>query len=421
MEKAVGTLAFARHTTLLHGLVLLACGPLFAVPSAAKTIRLDSKSDWFEVLSGPSLRPGDVIELEAGVYSDPRRLVISQRGQHGQPIIIRPAAGAQVVFRRPDSKQNTINLEGCQYFVLRGIEITGGAAGIRIGAKGQWASKFIALENLHIHHIGGVAVTANNSGETYQGLRFHRNHIHHTSGHGEGFYLGSNNAKDGSTQGYIFDSIVEGNYIHDLRGPSVSQGDGIEIKDGSYNNIVRDNVIHDTQYPGITIYGTDGRAANVIERNVIWNSGDHGIQAAADAVVRNNVIFDVAADGIHCRNHQSAVVGNLQLLHNTIRNPSSIRVSAPESLSGPVVVAGNAVSGTLRIPDRVEITQRGNVTGVTELYPSPGSTTIGAAVKAFVPDDDFNGTPRQSTHDAGAYRFDPSGNPGWTIQSGFKQ
>jgi hypothetical protein len=414
-------LAFGRHFAFIQLVTLLACWHVLAVECDGKTVRLNPQSKWFDVLSGPSLDPGDVIELEAGVYSDSRRLVISQRGQHGQPIVVRAAPGARVVFQRPDAKQNTINLEGCQYFVLRGIEITGGAAGIRIGAKGEWPAKFIALETLHIHHIGGVAVTANHAGETYQGLRFRGNHIHHTAGHGEGFYLGSNNAKDGSTQGYIFDSLIEGNYIHDLRGPDVSQGDGIEIKDGSYNNIIRDNVIHDTQFPGITVYGTDGKAPNLIERNVIWNSGDNGIQAAAEAVVRNNVIFDVAGDGIHCRNHQSAVVGNLQLLHNTIRNRSSIRISPPKTLSGPIVVAGNAVSGTLRIPQRADIMLEGNVTDVTDLFPSPGSPVIGAAAAKFVPETDFNNTPRESTRDAGAYRFDPAGNPGWKIQPGFKR
>jgi hypothetical protein len=96
---------------------------------------------------------------------------------------------------------------------------------------------------MHIHHVGGVAVTANSPGNAYEGLVFRRNHIHHTSGHGEGFYLGCNNKSDGSTAGYMFNSLVEQNYIHDLNGPNISQGDGVEIKDGSYNNIVRDNVL----------------------------------------------------------------------------------------------------------------------------------------------------------------------------------
>lgn len=394
---------------------------LAGMPSGrAETIQLHPRMDWFGVLSGPSLDPGDIIELDEGIYTDPRRLAISQRGTEAQPIILRAKPGASVVIERPDARQNTINLQGCQYFVVQGLEIRGGAAAIRIGAQPESPAKFITLENLHIHHVGGVAVTANNPGEIYEGMRFRRNHIHHTAGHGEAFYLGSNNAADGSTNGYLFDSVIEQNYIHDLRGANVSQGDGIEIKDGGYNNVIRDNVIHDTHYPGIIVYSADGKAPNVIERNVIWGSADHGIQAAADAIVRNNIIFDVAGDGIHCRNHQSAVVGRLQLLHNTIRNRSAIRIALPERPSGPIVVAGNAVSGTLRIGEHPSVTQVGNVTGVTQLFPTAGSKVIDAAAMRFTPEDDFNGHSRDRSHDAGAYRFDAEGNPGWQIQPGFK-
>ena len=73
----------------------------------------------------------------------------------------------------------------------------------------------------------------------------------------------------------MFDSLIEGNYIHNTNGPSVAQGDGIEIKEGSYGNIVRDNVIHDTNYPGIITYSTVGNGPpNVLEGNVVWNSDD---------------------------------------------------------------------------------------------------------------------------------------------------
>lgn len=400
--------------TLLSSLVLL------ANVTQAKTVKLTPADDWFTVLSGPTLSPGDEIELSTGVYSDARRLAISQQGKPGHPIVIRAANNAQVRFKRPDGRQNTINLEGCQYFILRGIEITGGAAAIRMGRRAAHQAKHITLEDLHIHHIGGVAITANNPGEIYEHLVLRRNHIHHTSGHGEAFYLGSNNAADGSTNGYIFDSIIENNYIHHLNGPQISQGDGIELKDGSYNNIVRDNVIHDTNYPGIIVYGTDGKSANIIERNVIWNSGDHGIQAAADAIIRNNLISESKGDGIHCRNHQSAVVGNLQILHNTIFSKSAVRIVAPESFSGSVVVANNAVSGLLRIPQSPRVVTAANLEGVEELFPGPGSKCLGVAKAEFVPDDDFNGTPRDNTRDVGAYRHSASGNPGWKVQPGFK-
>jgi len=393
----------------------------FLVTANAKTVRVSSQDQtWFGVLSGDSLEPGDELVLEAGTYSDPRRLQITQRGTKEKPIIIRAAKGAKVIIKRPDARQNSINLAGCQYLIIKGIEITGGDAAIRIGKRGEHPAKFITIENLHIHHIGGVAITANYPGEIYEGLTFRHNHIHHTGGHGEAFYLGSNNKPDGSTNGYVFNCVVENNYIHDLKGGTVSQGDGIELKDGSYGNIIRDNVIHDTNYPGIIVYDTDGKAPNIIERNAIWNTGDHGIQAAADAIIRNNVIFDTKGEGIHCRNHQSAIVGNLTIVHNTILTKTPIRIVAPKQFSGKVVVANNAFGGNPRIPSSPEISSVANVTGIKEKFPSSGSKCIGAAEPTHIAKDDFNGKRREGSRDVGAYRFSTKGNGGWKFGKGFK-
>ncbi|MFT4550207.1 MAG: hypothetical protein ACI8XO_001291 [Verrucomicrobiales bacterium] len=388
----------------------------------AKTVHISPQDkQWFNILSGPSLDPGDEIVLAAGTYSDPRRVQISQRGSATKPITIRAAEGAKVVIKRPDARQNSLNLAGCQHLIIRDLEITGGDAAIRIGKRDEHLTKFITLENLHIHHIGGVGVTANYPGEIYQSLIFRHNHIHHTGGHGEAFYLGSNNRPDGSTSGYIFNSVIENNYIHDLKGGTVSQGDGIELKDGCYGNLIRDNVIHDTNYPGIIVYDTDGKAPNIIERNAIWNTGDHGIQAAADAIIRNNVIFDTKGDGIHCRNHQSAIVGNLSIVHNTIFSKSTIRIVAPEKFSGRLIVANNALSTEPRIPTNKAITNTGNVTGIKQRFPNVTSECVGAANLAHLTKFDFNGTARDQARDAGAYKFNAAGNPGGEISEGFKK
>ncbi|MGY8641032.1 MAG: chondroitinase-B domain-containing protein [Verrucomicrobiales bacterium] len=102
----------------------------------AKTIEISPLDKiWFEVLSGPSLAPGDEIVLASGTYSDPRRLQITQRGTATKPITIRAATGANVIFKRPDARQNSLNLAGCQYLILKDLEITGGDAAIRIGKK----------------------------------------------------------------------------------------------------------------------------------------------------------------------------------------------------------------------------------------------------------------------------------------------
>jgi parallel beta-helix repeat protein len=430
----------------------------------AETYEVTPDSDWFSRLHGDKLQPGDAVVLHEGIYRDARRLSIGHRGTAQRPVVICAASGERVVLQRPDARQNSINIEGAQYLTLRGIEITGGAAGIRMNKSARHPCKFITLEDLHIHHVGGVAVTANQPGNHYEGMVFRRNHIHHTSGHGEGFYLGVNNKADGSTAGYLFNSLIEGNYIHDLKGPGVSQGDGIEIKDGSFNNVVRNNVIHDTNYPGILVYGTDGKAANIVESNLVWNTGDHGIQAAAEAIIRNNVVFDCRADGIYSRAHQSAVVGNLQILHNTVvalrPGTACVRVAVSDSerrLNGPVVIANNALYAqdscfALRVPSTTsllrDISLAGNVgAGPTDglprntpsdywnpvgdldrdldkagdWYPLGNSAVIGAADPRFRVTVDFNGTARETSRDAGAYVFDPQGNPGKAMHPAFRE
>ncbi|MFT5495794.1 MAG: hypothetical protein ACI9TH_001187 [Kiritimatiellia bacterium] len=303
----------------------------------AGTIELTPQDDWMKVLHGDGLRPGDEVVLKAGVYSDARMLTLAHRGSRDRPIIIR---GEGAVIKRPDARQNTINMIGVQYLKLQDIEITGGDTAIRISGTREYPARSVTLEGLHIHHIGGVGVTCNHEGNTYAEMHFLRNHIHHTGGHGEGFYLGGNDAS-----AIFHSSIVELNYIHDLKGGTVSQGDGIELKHGSYGNLVRGNVIHDTKYPGIIVYGTCGEAVNDITGNLIWNSGDHGIQAAADAKVSGNVIVYPGSDGIYASTHQGAKPGNLLIHDNIVRvrgGGRAIRINRPDDgYAGQISVRDN--------------------------------------------------------------------------------
>ena len=281
-------------------------------------------------------------------------------------------------------------------------------------------------------------------------MHFLNNEIFNTGGEGEGFYLGGNN-----NSAQFFNGIIERNYIHHLNGPTVTQGDGIELKDGSYNNIVRDNVIHDTKYPGILIYGVEEQGGpNVIERNVIWNSGDHAIQAAADAIIRNNIIFSSAGNGIHSQNHQGAIPGNLTIENNTIRtNGDAIRINSPTggAYSGPIEIANNALypagSFAVNLPFKTNTNISGNIgTGFStsglvssqfnnsgnllsdfenfaamNAFPAIGSKLIGAGVASLQPGDDFNLNSRSGSADAGAYIYDVNGNPGWPTGPSFKQ
>jgi len=414
-----------------------------------------SPSNWFNVLNGSSLNPGEEVVLSAGVYSHNSRLSFGSFGTAENPITIRAAEGANVVITRPSASQNVMDIEGAQYVTFRGLDIVGGSAGIRIRRKSGRQPTSLTFEDMVIRNTAGGGFTANEDGTTYDGLIFRRNEIRAVGGDA-GYYLGCNNGSGGSTACVFKNGLVEGNYVHDLGG---GVGDGIQIKDGSYNNIIRDNVVVNSGGEGsVVVYGTDGNARNIIEGNVIWNSGDNAIQAASEATIRNNIIFSAAGDSIRSQNHQSAVVGNLTIVNNTVFSTGGrdvLDIYKSGTLSGPIVVANNALYATddgraIRLPSSGDITVVGNLgigfdqpaslsndpsawdpTGnlladfgsfaSMDAFPIPGSNLIGAGDASYQPDVDFNGISRSGSNDVGAYVYNAAGNPGWQIVSAFKE
>jgi MYXO-CTERM domain-containing protein len=389
-------------------------------------------------------QPGDEIVLRGGTYTLNQRFSIDDvRGTQAAPIVFRAKDGEVPIIHQPDANQNVIDVVNAEYLIFRGLEISGGSHGLRL-----IQARFVTVEGCNIHDTGDVALSAN-SGGSYQGLRILRNNIHHTNNTGEGMYLGCN-----SNACRMFDSLIEGNYVHHTNGPTVDQGDGIEIKEGSYNNIVRNNVIHDTNYPCILTYSTVGNGApNILEANVMWNCGDHGIQSAADAVIRNNIILGSNAHGIAMQPHQAGVPGNLTVVHNTILHPTNDAINVSGAAGsiviannavyaqsgnairvagtlGGVVVAGNVGMGALSGPsggliasgtlaaDFVAASFSGQPPN--NVFPKAGSKLIAAGNATHVVQVDFNGTARNGVADVGAYKFDAMGNPGWPIGPGPK-
>ncbi len=385
-----------------------------------------------------NLSPGDELVLRGGTYFFNGNVTLSANGTAAQPIVMRAKDGETPVIQQATSNQNVVEINGSSYFVVSGITFTGGSHGVRL-----INSDFVTIQDCEIYETGDVALSAN-SGGTYDGLKILRNHIHHTNGTGEGMYLGCNN--DGCR---IANSLIEGNYIHHTNRSTVEQGDGIEIKEGSYANIIRNNVIHDTNYPGILLYSTVGNGAqNLVEGNVVWNVADNTMQVAADAVIRNNIILGNVA----FRSHQSGSPSNIEFVNNTVvSSGSGIEV---RNVSGSVVIANNAVyaqGGAIRLISgdlsQVQLSANvgagglsggssgysdgngiasdlvnGHYNGVPpiDVFPAAGSALIGAANPAYVPGTDFNGTARNGALDVGAYKSSQGGNPGWSIATGFK-
>jgi len=404
----------------------------------------------FERLAN-ALQPGDELVLHGGTYSQSGRRAITAKGTPDKPIIIRAAEnGSPLLTRSPETltRQNNIEFVDCAHLVIRGLRFQGGSSGVRF-IRGH----HVTLEDCEIFETRNNALTMN-SGNCHAFV-LRRNHIHHTglaeSGatEGEGMYIGCHPGNCSTT-----DSLIEDNYIHHLRGTSDGGNDGIEIKAGSCGNVVRNNVIHDTNlgrhYPGIFVYG-GGAGTNLVEGNVIWNAGE-GIQVVSDAVVRNNIIFNCSATGITGAPHaalrqmrdvsivnntvfQSPVgarlrwsgATNMVFVNNAIYCPARVAVDVR---AGANLLRNNFVHGALNgvSLDGVALLDGGEPASAfaefagKNFWPKAGSLLIGRAEAKFAPAVDFNGRARKAPFDVGAYETDGRAeNPGWTIQAGPKK
>lgn len=398
-----------------------------------------------------ALAPGDELVLHGGVYSQSGRRAVTAQGTSSEPIVIHAADGEQPLLTRPADhmdRYNNIEFIDCRHLIIRGLRFKGGNCGVRF-IRGH----HVTFENCEIWETGNNALTMN-SGDCAQFV-IRGNHIHHTGlstsrpTEGEGMYIGCH---DGSC--ITTDTIVEGNYVHHLRSTSVGGNDGIEIKFGSYGNVVRDNVIHDTnigrQYPGVFVYG-GGPQVNIVEGNVIWHAGE-GIQVVSDAIVRNNVIFDCSATGITAAPHAAvAEMRNVTIVNNTIVNHPRgvlIRWSNAQNMtfgnnavycpgltaidaSGitDAVIGANCVEGRLKgaAVDQARFLDGGTLAQACvaperwDFRPKLGSVLIGRATSDLAPELDFNQTVRKAPCDVGAYESDGRGeNPGWQVRPGFK-
>jgi hypothetical protein len=412
----------------------------FVASPFAATINLYPANS-FET-AAESLSPGDTLIVHQGTYTDSGRISITVKGTASAPVVIKGADGEiPPLITRPASAaiQNTINIEGATYLTIKGLEITGnGGDGINLNSN----PSYITMEDLNIHDID-VGINFRSSMDH---ITVRRNHIHRTGidgGTGEGMYVGCNDATC-----VVHDSLIENNWIHDsLAG--TTQGDGIEVKVGSYANIIRDNVIYNRSYPGIFVYGA-GAGVNTVEGNVLWNCLE-GIYAVADAIVRNNIVFNSGTglslyghaqvsqmknvtavsntlynntDGVYVRWGSTT---NMILANNAIYSPGKTAVNSSSGIQG--TVRSNYVEGGMsgEQVDNLKFFSGGSSSAAfadaagMNFWLKPGSPLIGVANASFTPGLDFNGTTRTSPYDVGAYETNGlAANPGWTIVPGFK-
>jgi len=420
-------------------LVMFACF-LLTGSAHAEVFNVGPNDDLFGTLQG--LQAGDEVIVEDGVYDTGGFFEVTWNGTANDPIVVRAADGARPHIRGVRS-QNVINVSG-SYYTLRGFEITNGSHGVRVATSDHGT-----FEDLYIHDINDVGISCNRPNNTYDVMVLRGNEIFDTgaTGVGEGMYLGCNNAA------CVFsNSIVERNFLHDMGG---SQGDGIEVKTGSFGNIVRHNVVYRTKFPAITMYGFmpgPGREPNVVEGNIVWGTQDNGIQLVGQVIVTNNIVLQAGASGISSKPSQGFDPVETILQHNTVVNgsgecfrannwdlgrghvvtnnvfycPGGVATNFRDGAGTDPIIAGNVILGSENRP------QGGTVQGVSiaadlgdprqgDVYPRVGSALIGAGDPAHTLAEDFNGLGRaDNAPDAGAYEFSTDTNPGWMVSEAFK-
>jgi hypothetical protein len=437
--------------SLLLLVIVMAAEPAAAAVITIAPSNADASCDeQFEKVAN-RLRPGDELVLHGGTYSQSCRRAITVNGTPARPITIRAASGEVPILTRPvpphlDYPEHNIEIVNSSYLVIRGLRFKGGSSGMTV------TGHHVTLEDNEIYETANNAL-AINRGNT-DSLVIRRNHIHHTglldlaagTTEGEGMYIGCNDNECTASN-----HLIEGNYIHHTRGTNDGGNDGIEVKVGSYNNVIRNNVIHDTnlgtRYPCIFVYG-NGPGPNIVEGNVMWNCGE-AIQVVSDAVIRNNIIL--ASDvGITAAPHvQVSGVRNVTIVNNTLHGHGTclfIRWSGARNVTlannavycpsataldaslGAAVVRSNYVAGSGARLDGSRFLAGGGATAAfvdpagRNLWPARNSVLRTTAAAAQAPRLDFNETVRTPPFDVGAYETDGrASNPGWQVVAGFKR
>jgi hypothetical protein len=439
------------------GLVFILIWLIWLKNSAVVATQYDlypNNTEWRSVVQ--NLVAGDVVIFHAGEYKVGGSFFeVTLQGTANEAIVLRSAVGEgrPIIHNTPGpNAQNIMNIIG-SYFVIDGIGFVGGSRGIRLGGRGGAVNNSV-FNNLLIANTTGTAFSANDGGNDYFNLTITNNEIYNTnymsSTTGECFYLGC----DGDVC-RIHDSIVEHNYCHDTLGSTSGSRAAIQIKTGSYNNLISKNVCYNVVGPCVLVYDDYDRGRNIIDGNVAFNAGtqDLAFQATSGVTITNNIAVNASFAGIGILLNSvrpNSSIRNISILHNTVFNSLSdacLRLNNIGSTPTNIIVANNvfyclnqpsirsasdlssvtfsrnAIYGTVSasgissngtFPLSSNLANIFQNVGNNDFYPVSGSALIGSGDSVHSISYDFNGRPRSSTTPTvGAYEYSSTTtNPG---------
>jgi len=239
---------------------------------------------------------------------------------------------------------------------FRGFEITGEAARIIFGGNN------VILEHAYSHDITGIGPALHTRNLVAgRETSLEGPHIRYSNViirncvidrcYGEAMYIGGVYEPQKSLGNAHGNFLIENNVVR-YAGVNGAQGDGIEIKVGLSNVTIRNNVVEHGTDMGIAYNGMvvkDSKESTLIEGNIIRACGKAaaalrmggGWSYTNRVIVRNNVVYGNAREGIKTLGSGDHQVQDLEIYNNTVYDNGSALALSAKSL----VVVNNLVFG----------------------------------------------------------------------------
>jgi MYXO-CTERM domain-containing protein len=409
---------------------------------------------------------GDTVTMAAGDFEISGVTFASVQGTAGDPITIQGTLGSDgsrqshVIGQSVGS--NTIEIQGSSYLVFRDFELSHAAGATGNGVdlikfSGSGTSHHVTIDNLEVHHCGNVAISS--QADEIHDISVRNSHVHDIGG--SCFYWGYYEA---SYERKVHHSEIVGNLLQRCPQSDTSETHyGIQLKSGNHDNVIEDNVLVDvsgTTRAGIIVYhsapkpiGDPLQGSNVIRGNLLLRSRSEGINAAAGAIIENNIVVDAAGYGIYLQPRAyggANYYGSLQVRNNTVIQSGAAHAirwthaawenddeARPSEFTGNLAIVetgdglrppsdtatvdanatngnANGAAGTIVLSDvslAVVSTTLGDADYLWPVATGP-LVDVGVAPAAA---NDFNHVTRDATPDVGAYEWTATSNPGWTI------
>ena len=401
------------RTLLRVTLVMLLLG---VAPAGAETVNVAAGEDWCAVVNG--LGAGDEVVLGAGDHAGP--CWIQASGVAADPLVIRGEDGPHPHIVYEGAGDNVINLFG-EHLVLRHLAFGPTQDGID-AIKYREEGGDVVVQDCEFTQVGGISFSANSADSWDLVIRDCR----FTDLQATGLYFGCH---DGAGDCSSRDVLVEGNLFDGVTSDAV--GYGLEIKVDSYG-IVRDNVIHDTQGPGIEIYGSydDNLVSHVTGNLVMGSRVDGSLEiGGGPCIVTGNIVVGGAQGAIYAYDYSGrGLQRGVTIAGNTALgvDAAAVRISGWDG--DDLVLANNALwrEGGAELPQlggHVEVA--GNVLCATaeacfedaaqlDFWPAAGGSLVdgAAGTQADAGAQDFcDQAPLEPPH-AGAYQRTTETGPG---------